>query len=109
MKGLLGRSSFSSAITRPEDESRAARTPPINVLLCMLVGSCPFPDLLWLTKAWLVIIEPVLSFFYRDFYWHPRFAPSKILHPNASACFGLRFFVPSASDIRDRHIEFRSA
>jgi hypothetical protein len=57
MKGLLGRPSFSSAINRTGDASRAASAPPIKVLLCMSLGSCPFPDLLWFVKAWFVIIE----------------------------------------------------
>ena len=60
MNGLLG-TWFPWAITRPEDESRAASAPPIKVLLCMLVGSCPLPDLPWLLKAWLAIFERVLS------------------------------------------------
>jgi hypothetical protein len=56
---------FSLAITRPGDESRATSAPPnppINVLLGMLVGSCPLPGLLWLIKGWLVIIEWFMTF-----------------------------------------------
>ncbi len=35
-----------------------------------------------LVKAWLVIIKRVLSFFCRDFQWHPRFVSSgKTVHP----------------------------
>src|ERR1700732_4547668 len=61
MKGLLG-TSVSSAINRPEDESRAASAPPMKALLCLLVGSCSLPGLLWSVKAWLVIAEsPFLS------------------------------------------------
>src|SRR5437016_14556550 len=63
MKGLLGTFlSFSLAITRPERKSRAASAPPMKVLLCVLVGSCPLPGVLWLAKAWWVMIESVLSF-----------------------------------------------
>src|SRR5262245_60939589 len=64
MNGSLGRLfCWAWASTRPEDESRAAPSAPLvkKVLLCMLVGSCWFPALLWLAKAWL-IIESVLSF-----------------------------------------------
>ena len=34
----------------------------MKVLLCVLVGSCPLPGVLWLAKAWWVMIESVLSF-----------------------------------------------
>src|SRR5438309_7815618 len=57
MNGSLGASvsSPSSAIIDRGDTSRAASAPPIKILLCVLIGSCPFPDLLWLAKAWLVV------------------------------------------------------
>src|SRR5512132_4438912 len=72
MNGSLGASvsSRSSAIIDRGDTSRAASAPPIKILLCRLIGSCPFPDSLWLAKVWLVIIErlPSLFFLNRDFH-----------------------------------------
>src|ERR1700746_3657660 len=55
MNGSLG-TAFPWAISGPEGERRAASAPPIKVLLCMLVGSCPLPALPWLSKVCVLII-----------------------------------------------------
>src|ERR1700751_1420648 len=55
MNGSLG-TAFPWAISGPEGERRAASAPPIKVLLCMLVGSCPLPALPWLSKVCVVIL-----------------------------------------------------
>src|ERR1700680_2849438 len=65
MKGSLSRLLFPWAVTRPEDESRAANAPPIKVLLCLSIGSCSLPRLLWL--FWLVImVVHILSVQFRE-------------------------------------------
>ena len=62
MNGSLG-TLFPAAITGTEDEITAASAPPSKVLLCILIGSCPLPGLLWLVKAWLAFIEcPFICF-----------------------------------------------
>ena len=49
------------AVTRPGNASRAASAPPITVLLCMLVGSCPRSGWLGLTTAWTVGLERFMT------------------------------------------------
>src|SRR5262245_13506935 len=71
-KGLAGGSPFFRAecanagvvraSARTGMEARAASAPPMKVLLCVLVGSCPFRDVLWLAKPWWLSLESVLSF-----------------------------------------------
>src|SRR5579864_3802198 len=79
MKGSPG-AGVSWANTRPKDESRTTIAPPIappiNRLLCRLVGSCPLPDVLWIGQASMVNMEVVLSVAAQE--QHHNIAPSPL-------------------------------
>ena len=93
MKGLLG-TAFRWAIKRPEDETKPASAPPIKVLLCMLVGSCPLPGSPRLVKPWFVLIEYPFSRVFQfcnagrisptDFHFGlPNPSRTRIINPNS--------------------------
>src|SRR5215469_9222091 len=59
MKGSLGVLSSSAIALREEDASRAVSAPPMNSLLCLLMGPVPLVSLICAIEVSLLIIERV--------------------------------------------------